>query len=209
MKVRKAHASKKLRGRVFWILVEGKETERNYISGYIRDYLKKKDWLRESIQIYQPTSYSPLGLMEEAMRQKRGDDVSWLVFDCDQHPNKEFVFQKAKENGIEISYSSICFEEWILLHCRYSTKAFSSCDELEKELDKQENFKPGGYRKNLDSLFAVANGKDGQGVARARENAKKLCAYVKSGNLGKNVVDLNPYTNFHELLGALDDFVEK
>jgi len=43
-------------------------------------------------------------------------DVTWCVFDVDQHPFVAEAKQQARDNGIKVAVSNPCFELWIVLH---------------------------------------------------------------------------------------------
>lgn len=43
-------------------------------------------------------------------------DVSWCVFDVDEHPYLPEARQQARDNGIKVAVSNPCFELWALLH---------------------------------------------------------------------------------------------
>lgn len=57
-----------------------------------------------------------------------GYDEAWSVYDKDGHAHQESAFEQSKEivNGkkVNIAFSSIAFEQWILLHFEDSTNPF-------------------------------------------------------------------------------------
>lgn len=38
------------------------------------------------------------------------------MFDTDEHPNLEQAVQEARDSGINIAVSNLCFELWLILH---------------------------------------------------------------------------------------------
>ena len=191
---------------VMRIFSEGERTEINYVRGYISSYLKSKGYTAHDIIIEQPNDSSPLGLLNAARQSRLPMDEMWIVFDCDQHQHKPETFKGAEEEGIGIAYSSISFETWILLHFTYSTRSYRSCDELIKVLDRHY---PNGYDKAMNNLFEATAGADHSRLLTAIANAKRLNREMLNVNVGKATYELNPYTNVHELLAAIDAFIMK
>jgi hypothetical protein len=186
---------------VFRIYTEGKETEINYI----KNYLKSKDVFDPRIEPpVQPKNHDPYGLLTTAKEDMVPGDEVWIVFDCDGHDKKPETFQEARDAKINIAYSSICFETWILLHFEYTTSAYSCCDELTAK--RLESHIP-DYDKAANKLFAVVT-KDG-GLSKARKRAEKLCKAMVENNPGKKIYELNPYTDMHKLLDAIDKFIKE
>ena len=188
------------------IFTEGERTEINYVRGYISSYLKSKGYTAHDIIIEQPNDSSPLGLLNAARQSRLPMDEMWIVFDCDQHQHKPETFKGAAEEGIGIAYSSISFETWILLHFTYSTRSYRSCEELMKVLDRHY---PNGYDKAMNNLFEETAGADHSRLQTAIANAKRLNREMVKVNVGKATYELNPYTNVHELLAAIDAFISK
>lgn len=203
---RKRNAGKRNIRPIMRIFTEGERTEINYVRGYINAYLKSKGYIAHDIIIEQPNDNSPLGLLNAARQNRLPMDKMWIVFDCDQHSYKAETFKNATEEGIGIAYSSISFETWILLHFIYSTRAYASCDELMKVLDK---YYPNGYGKAMNNLFEETVGADYSRLKTAIANAKRLDNEIQNVNNGKPIHELNPYTNVHNLLEAIDAFIKQ
>lgn len=203
---RKRNIGKRSIRPVMRIFTEGERTEINYVRGYISSYLKSKGYTAHDIIIEQPNDSSPLGLLNAARQTRLPMDEMWIVFDCDQHQHKPETFKGAAEEGIGIAYSSISFETWILLHFTYSTRSYRSCEELMKVLDRHY---PNGYDKAMNNLFEETAGADHSRLQTAIANAKRLNREMVKVNVGKATYELNPYTNVHELLAAIDAFISK
>ena len=203
---RKRNAGKRSIRPVMRIFTEGERTEINYVRGYISAYLKSKVYTAHDIIIEQPNDSSPLGLLNAARQTRLPMDEMGIVFDCDQHQHKPETFKGAAEEGIGIAYSSISFETWILLHFTYSTRSYRSCEELMKVLDRHY---PNGYDKAMNNLFEETAGADHSRLQTAIANAKRLNREMLKVNVGKATYELNPYTNVHELLVAIDEYIGK
>lgn len=189
---------------IFRIYTEGKKTEINYIKSYITEYLKQKGYSGHDVSITQPQDYSPYGLLKAARQDSDSapGDIVWLIFDCDKHSCISRTFDESRHTNIKIAYSSICFETWILLHFCYSTKAYTCCDEIKKDLNK---YFEQGYDKAVKNIFILAAGSDLIRLSDARKNARKMCDWARG--TGEKIWQLNPYTNVHELLDAIDGYI--
>jgi hypothetical protein len=90
-----------------------------------------------------PDGYTaqPKNYVWQAQKELEIHDEAWAVFDLDGHPEHENAFNNAEQvihdKTIDIAFSSVSFETWILLHFEYCNNAFqkSQCrtqDELHK-----------------------------------------------------------------------------
>ena len=73
-----------------------------------------------------------------------------------------------------------------------------------KVLDKHY---PNGYDKAMNNLFEETAGADYSRLRKAIANAKRLDREIQTINAAKPIHELNPYTNVHELLEAIDAFI--
>ena len=87
--------------------------------------------------------------------EKDAGDLAFVVCDTDFH--KEDQIQEARtlaeQNNITLLLSNPCFEIWLLLHFKYSTKPYASNIELLNEL---QNSWP-EYSKNISSFEAITD----------------------------------------------------
>ena len=61
----------------------------------------------------------------------------------------------------------------------------------------------------MNNLFEETAGADHSRLLTAIANAKRLNREMLNVNVGKATYELNPYTNVHELLAAIDAFIMK
>lgn len=183
--------------KIIILVCEGSKTEINYFEGIFKSNPKNKEYF--TFKAYQPTDYSPLGIVQQCISEldnaylnniKKSDLSVWAVFDKDQHAYIEKAFQKAKSKKIKIIFSSICFEYWVLLHYRRTTRPFKNCVELIHYL--KTNF-ISEYDKGID-LYCTLRDK----VEIAIRNSKWLVEQVTNVNINSEIFKLNPYTNAHE-----------
>jgi len=188
------------------VLCEG-ESEIIYLKGYRSEDGNRRRLARLEIEIYQPTNYSPLGLVKEAkkkMQAAKKDRMPykavWIVFDRDAHENIPQALSEAKttEPPLQIAFSLICFEYWILLHFERSRKLYNNCSQVKKEIET--NHLP-AYSKTMNFFPLIkAN------MQTALDNAAWLHAQnAFQLNNGTDITSLQAYTSFDLLIKYLEN----
>ena len=187
------------------ILTEG-ETEEIYLKSYKSDDENRRRLSGVGIEIYKPKDHSPLGLLaeakkriKEAKKDKMPYEKVWIVFDRDGHANIPATFhEKQAVNEIEIAFSVVCFEYWILLHFEKTTRLFNDCDSIGSYI-RQKYFPE--YEKSRNNYH---NLKDKINIAT--ENATWVSKQNQNDlNDGLKPYQLQAYTNVHELISFLKD----
>ncbi|NLR94810.1 MULTISPECIES: RloB family protein [Flammeovirga] len=206
MRNRRRDKNNSLRQRVL-ILCEGAKTEPNYFNGLKHDAAKRRTLSAVDIEVYQPKSHSPLGLVREAIFKKKkaltkGNpyETIWLVFDRDYHKHIEEVIILAGKNDIKVIISNICFELWFLLHYEMVdvNKRYLKCGNLIKYI--QQNY-VSRYHKNAKNYHELKPLTD-----LAIERAKKLEEHFISGvKSNTKFHEREPYTNVYVLVEYLLD----
>jgi hypothetical protein len=178
------------------IVCEGK-TEESYFKGLIRD-LKLNT---ANVQVPHNTAgSSPRNVvdfgLEEYNRTKEYDNV-YCVFDKDKHSTYKETLDRVKrkklrkDHSIHAITSVPCFEFWILLHYKETTKKFysgqgSPCALVVRDLKEYiPNYEKGG-KVSYASLKGELN--------KAINNAKKVAACCKASGTD------DPSTQIHELI---------
>lgn len=186
------------------IYCEGEKTEPNYIRGYIETRFPgtRLSPVRSTLK------NTSVQLVEEAIKAKENspaDDFFWVVFDreaVNKYPDALHAKarEKAKRNGIQIAFSNVCFEVWLLLHFEKTAKAYSSYDDLRKRSLLRKHIP--GYEKGAKHSFTKEQ------ISAARANAKKMNKQTKSGAdpSWNKPYQWNPYTDVYTLLDAIDAF---
>jgi hypothetical protein len=201
----------------FWIYCEGSETERRYLYSYIADHFKNVR-LVELIGIPKIKQNTPKSLVNRVIEDKKSDkklhtDIYWIAYDREspaKYSDKlhELSLALAKRNNIEIALTTVCIEQWFLLHFEYSTAAYDSCDSLLDQSRLKHHLKKIGidkYEKSHPNLYDKMKPK----LSDAIVNSDKLTRYNnKHYNFNTPIYKMNPYTDFHTLLNAIDDFLE-
>jgi RloB-like protein len=120
--------------RSIFLACEG-QTEEKYFQS-IRDEVNIDSKFSVRVQVLEIESgvpQDPCGLVEEANRIKieEGYDEAWAIFDKDREPNGQVrinAFNLAAQYGINIAFSSVAFEHWIILHFEKNDHEFVRSD---------------------------------------------------------------------------------
>ncbi|MFK5894906.1 MAG: RloB family protein [Pseudomonadota bacterium] len=204
---------------VLHIYCEGGKTEPNYLNGYIKKYHEQCN--RRLIKIEKSKKNTPKELVIEAIKNKTNAetpkvDIFWVVYDRESvadysnHLHKQ-ALDKANANSVNIALTNVCFEVWILLHMTYSTADYNCCGDFIKKSQLRNKLKEKGvakYEKGDILVFDNISGEDG--VNKARANAEKMnksTIQASPQNNNKPYL-LNPYTDMHKLLDAIDNFIK-
>lgn len=193
---KKKRNSLQLKRRLF-IICEGRKTEYHYFDNLVRD--KKSRGCSVCIKVLQGKNPTPDRLINQALRCREiEEDEVWVVFDRNGFSKHEEIFEKARKKDIMIAFSSISFEYWVLIHYKYTSRAYNNSEALIKELKNHLNFK-----KNDTELYMELTSK----TVRATSNAQKIRKHQGKDNPGKEIFELNPYTNVDELLDSIDRII--
>ena len=198
---------------VFKMFCEGEKTEPLYIKGYISHYHSDK---RSIILVEDTSKNTPVQLVDvaiEAKKQGGPGDVVWVVFDRESeskypHDLHAKARKKADNNGIEIAFSNICFEFWILLHFEYTSGSYNSYDDLIKRSRLVKHLNGLGI-KNYDKSLPVLFDKVKDLVPTGKMNAERLKQQAnQEAQVGKSQPHhLNPYVDIHEMFEDMNRFI--
>ncbi len=135
--------------RKVWIYCEGSETEYNYFNGIKKEKRLTDIKAAHGIEIPETKINTAKELVKLAKAKKKEFpfDTCWVVFDKDGYTKHPQAFNQAKDNNINIAFSSVSFEYWFLLHFEQTSKPFKKADALIKELKKKGY---SHYEKTLD-----------------------------------------------------------
>jgi hypothetical protein len=113
-----------------FIACEGSNTEPLYFEK-LKEIMEENDDYPYAVTIYPDKDFDEnpktdaIGLINVAIERKEDFDELWVVFDKDGYTKHKEAFELAKENKINIAFSSISFETWVLLHFERNNKSFS------------------------------------------------------------------------------------
>jgi hypothetical protein len=145
-----------------------------------------------------------LGLVQEARSRISDFDEVWVVFDKNGYTKHKAAFDLAGEpiNGkqVNIAFSSIAFEQWVLLHFVKLATSFSKSAHIVEEL-RTKGYFPDYEKKAYIDTYSFLKDKTLQAI----ENSAWLKHQLeKSGLLPANpIYELNPYTDVEVLVTRL------
>ncbi len=186
------------------IVCEGEKTEPNYFKGCIQFYKLNT----ANVEIDGTSGSSPKSVYERAVElrkveDKKGDSYNrvYCVFDKDTHETYNETVErisKFKPRGILYDAVSVpCFEYWLLLHFKYTTKPYAATGNLsvgDAVLKELKEVMP-EYEKSDANIFNSLSSK----IEIAKTNAAKSLEDAKN-----NGTD-NPSTNIHDLIDYLQN----
>lgn len=203
--------------RSLYILTEG-QTEEAYFSR-IKEIMGDEDEWKYSVtvevrEIVEGSKQDPIGLVKEAKKSLKNYSEVWVVFDKDRERDNEnsVAIELAIKSKIKVAFSSISFEEWVLLHFERNIKAFQRSDCESRSTKKKpiictcngticastyikQNFYP-TYVKGKAKLYDDLSDK--------RDIALEFAAWLKYHHSPiANYHLLNPYTDVDNLVSQL------
>ncbi len=186
--------------RSFLIFCEGKKTEVNYLKSYIHSLKLNSKLARVEPLFINKTN--PWGIVNEACAQKKKIEKDapkgcefWVAFDKDTHAKLPESFKKAKDNGLKVAFSSICFELWFLLHYVTNPAHAVDCTAHNTALKQYVT----DYEKKSDCMYEI--------LCDKTDDAKRNAIRIR--NMGNGpIYNRYPYTDVDKLLEAIDKFKE-
>jgi hypothetical protein len=184
------------------ILCEG-ETEEIYFKSYVSEKNRARKLSAVSVQIYQPKRFTPKELLKEAERKIKEErngipyESVWIVFDKDQHPYIPETFRASEKLDVQIAFSAICFEYWIILHFEKTTKVFINGDAAVNYI--RSKYYP-EYQKAEENFFHKIKDRIDTAIQYADEIMKNRAEEIADG---QQPYDFDPYTDVHILINYL------
>ncbi|PSL31974.1 RloB family protein [Chitinophaga ginsengisoli] len=189
-----------------FIACEGKNTEPIYFEK-IKEIVEEDFNL--AITIYpdkndEAHSSHALGLVEEARSRIDEFDEVWAVFDKNGYTKHREAFDLANQQvlgkKVNIAFSSISFEHWVLLHFEKSNTAFPKSKDIIDRLAGCGYFPEYEKKTYIDTFSRLQ-----ERTAIALENSAWLEYQKTSSGLLPDtpVYQLNPYTNVGKLVKRL------
>jgi len=198
--------------RTIFIACEGRNTEPIYFEKIAEEIEDRGTF---SVTIYpergddSPMSHA-LGLVLEARSRIDDFDEVWVVFDRNGYTKHKEAFELAAEtvNGkrVNIAFSSIAFELWVLLHFEKSSTVFAKSAEI-VQLLRDKGYFPAYEKKAYIDTYSFLKNR----TLQAMENTAWLRHELeKAGVLdGRPLYELNPYTDVNALVARLLEIHEE
>lgn len=179
------------------VICEDSKSSKRYLNDAKIAYRVNAD-----VEVVHAGKTNPLGIVKYALERRRHYNKIYCVIDRDTHEDFDEAItlaQSSEQLSMVVSYP--CFEYWLLLHFKYSRKAYartgakSPGDLMVKALQScelMEKYEKGG---NI-SLFDMLNG---ERLKTAKANAEKSLKAAVEEN------EFNPSTTMHQLLIAFEE----
>jgi RloB-like protein len=186
------------------LVCEGSTTEPNYFNGLLR-----AQGLKISDAAYKPKDHSPMGIAKEAKRIyqeavkakiPKNKILIGAIFDHDGHANLANAIEMLRDTPIQVGFSHICFEFWVLLHFEKTSRSFRNCDEVIRYIQENHDAQ---YSKNNDHFERL-----NKRIPTAIAHAKWLCDTHWQYD-ERPIWQLNPYTNIHEILQTIEEMLNQ
>lgn len=141
-----------------------------------------------------------IGLVNVTIERKDEFDELWVVFDKDGYTKHQEAFKQAKTNNINIAFSSISFETWVLLHFEKCNSPFlKSAHIIENKFYNNGNYLT-NYAKSGDyNVYPYVQAS----TSTAFKNASWLRNYLCFTNPNVKIYELNPYSDVDLLVKKL------
>jgi hypothetical protein len=198
--------------RSLYILTEG-HTEEAYFSR-IKEIMGDDDEWKYSVtvdirEIVDGSKQDPVGMVKEAKKSLKDYSEVWVVFDKDRERDDRNLeaIELANKSKIKVAFSSISFEEWVLLHFEKSTTAFkrSDCESRGETCICNGTVCASSYIKlNHYPAYIKGKAKLYDDLSDKRDIALEYTAWLKYHH--SPITDyhlLNPYTDVDNLVAQL------
>lgn len=201
MKKRRPKKKRQLKKTVY-IVCEGENTEPVYL-GAMAEKTENTTGYAFHVVVHHTSKNHPLGLIEEARKllKKNDGDEAWAVFDKDGYTKHHDAFRLAQSERypVNIAFSSIAFEHWVLLHFEQNAKAYKKSRNVIIHIENQKYISH--YSKGATfNLFRHLQEKS----LTAIENAAWLRHRQQNALREKGkIFRINPYTTIDNLVKLL------
>lgn len=198
--------------RSLYILTEG-HTEQAYFSR-ISEILGDEDEWKYSVtvdvrEIVDGSKTDPVNMVKEAKKSKKYYDEVWVVFDKDRDRDGQNLqaIEDASKAKISVAFSSISFEEWVLLHFEKCTTAFqrSDCESRGQVCTCNGTICASTYiKQNHYPNYVKGKAKLYDDLSDKQDRALEFAAWLKYHHSPiANYYLLNPYTDVDNLVAQL------
>ena len=184
-----------------FIACEGTNTEPLYFEN-IKEIEEDREDYPFSITIYpdRECDVNPktdaLGLVKVAIDAKSEYNEVWVVFDKDGYTKHKEAFELARNNEVNIAFSSISFETWILFHFeRNQTQFLKSANIINDKFVNNNNYIVEYNKTGEFNVYPYVS----DHINKAYQNA----AWIRKINVSENIFYNNPYTDVDLLVKRL------
>lgn len=202
-KARKKTGNRSIEKRLF-IVCEGMADKSE--SAYFKSLIKDCNFAGDKVVVSVKDTNKNTGkeLVKEAIKIKEFPfDQAWVVYDMDGYTKHADTFSLARNKDINIAFTAIAFEFWLLLHFEFTSKSFSKSEEIIKYL-KQKGYID--YSKGNSDIYCLTKKNVGDAIHRAKKLRK---SQISATSYGTPIYKMNPYTNIDELIELIFSYQKK
>lgn len=188
-----------------FIACEGSNTEPLYFEK-LKEVMEDEDDYPYAVTVYPNKEFDEnpktdaLGLIHVAVERSHEFDELWVVFDKDGYTKHKEAFELAKKRNINIAFSSISFETWVLLHFERSNTVFEKSANIIRDKFHGNDKHLITYAKSGDySVYPHLENR----TTEAFKNASWLRNWLSSIDPKYTVYEANPYTDVDFLVKKL------
>jgi len=165
----------------------------------------KKTKIKASKKEGESIKTDAVNLVKIAKREREINNYNevWAVFDKDGYTKHEEAFLYAKRHGVNLAFSSIAFEHWILLHYEQNRNAFPKSQNVIDYLEQAGYFT--GYSKKANiSIYPSLKDLTKTAIENAAWLRMEMANNLATGD--EKIYELNPYTTVDKLVMKLLHF---
>ena len=169
-------------------------------------YLKKLNSSKVKVAFASGNSTDPINMVNELITECKEQDFdpelgdkAYCLIDSDIKPDKDSKIAQAEakaiKKNVEVIVSNPCFEQWFMCHFGYSTKEYSSSEELVRTV----SIKIPNYTKNRDDIYDLLQSNMNQAV----DVAKRLEEYNLNDGRKLHTYSFQPSTEVYKIIEAV------
>lgn len=129
-----------------------------------------------------------VSMIKKARGDKNTYDAVWIFFDNDNQPNLLPFFQMLMNTPVQIAYSSLCIEQWFIIHFENNRQAFQRAEQaLERIESLWLNQFNQPYHKTKVNHFEKLK----ENLVTAMDRAKSISLQAEANEI--SVAYRNPY----------------
>ncbi len=197
---KKRNNENRKRNSIILLAAEGNnKTETLYFSELAKEQGKIVKYISTNYTDPENMIFSLVNEFEKKSLSLEEGDMGYCLIDSDFENNKNAKIAKAdriaEKNGLKILVSGPCFEVWFLCHYTYSTKQYSSSEEV---IDALKKYCP-SYAKSKKDMYSLTK----DNINTAIDNAERLKIFCERAGYKYHTVDFVPSTDVYELVEKL------
>ncbi len=202
---RRRRKTRKLKQSIY-IVAEGTNTERIYFEAIIEQIEENAEKYSFQVKFVETDKTDAIGLINRANELKSECDEIWAVFDKNGYTLHQQAFEKADKYNIKIAFSSIAFENWILLHFERNKTPFSKARQVIDYLHHKKHF--AGYDKKANTnIYPKLKLRTELAIENAVWLRREMTTVLEQEN--GRIYKLNPYTTVDYLVAKILEMDDK